>query len=154
MGDKRQPVYPDCSRVPSWLYPPYQVISTVHRVTNRSFWITIMQGTNLRHEHALAFGLQLTAENAPPALKANRSERTVRIICQRYQSYLDWTASKGLTTFTADPETLARFIEDKEDSKGYRFNTVAPIYGPYPPFTRLSGSETRLATRQYGNASS
>ena len=124
LGDKRQPVY--ASSVPSDGLDRPDVsgdLLSFFAVADNSLWITNMQDTNLRYERALASGLSLTPENAPPTLNVRRSERTVRIICQRYNSYRKWTVDRSLTIFPAEPKVLIRFIEDRAD-KGGKFNTV------------------------------
>ena len=83
-----------------------------------------MQETELPQESALASNLPLTPERVPPALKDRMSQRTVRTICQRYGTYLEWMTDRGLSAFPADPETLRYFISDKEYREGYRYNTV------------------------------
>ena len=83
-----------------------------------------MQETKLPYASALASNLPLTPEHVPLALKVRRSERTVRIICQRYESYLEWVIDRGLTAFPADSKILECFIEDMENREGYKYNTV------------------------------
>ena len=73
---------------------------------------------------ALASTLPLTPEDVPQDLKRRRSKRTVEIICQRYETYLQWIISRRMIASPDDSATLECFIEDMEDKEGYKYNTV------------------------------